>query len=316
MGVLVVLLGLFALGVWMLYSSANSMMESGLRRRKGIEPEGEKPMMKLEYFEDNPYYVSSYEFFKNAKFEKLSIVSEDGLALRANYYKVDGAKNAVIVMPGWQDTKESFYAYTRMFIDIGLNVLLVDQRAQGESEGEYNTLGVMETRDMLLWIKLLKDKGLEGKIVLFGVSMGAATTMMTASTQQDNSIVACAIEDCGYTSLEEQAAVYIKTKSPHIPASFGSLMLKFAKPMMKKCAKFNLDDAIPVKHLAKCKIPMLFIHGKEDTFVPYEMLDRLYSAHPGPKQRLIVEGAEHAVSLYKDSELYIDTVSKFVNQYI
>jgi fermentation-respiration switch protein FrsA (DUF1100 family) len=316
MVVLLVLLAMFALGVVLLYSAANTLVESGLRRRKGIKPGGEEPNINFEQFADNPYYVSSFEIVQNTKFEKLSIVSEDGLVLCANYYKKEGANNTAIVMPGWKDYKESFFAYVRLFMDMGLNVLLIDQRAQGESEGEYNTFGVKESSDMLLWIKLLKDKGLDGKIVLFGVSMGAATAMMTACTQKDNSIIACTVEDCGYTGLAQQTVALIKDKAPFLSGGFSSLLLKFAKPILKRRAKFNLEDASPVDRLANCEIPMLFIHGVEDTFVPYEMLEDLYSAHPGPKQCISVDGAVHAQSLYMESELYVDTVSNFVNQYI
>ncbi len=313
---LITLLVLILLALLISFSAAYSMVEKDIRRRKTKDPTLFEPREYDFFLEeiDNDYYRQAYKWIKEQKKQVLSIESEDGFRLNAHYYKKEGAENTAIIVPGWKDIKEKFFMPVKMFYDLNFNVLIIDQRAQGTSEGEYNTFGVMESKDVLRWASYLKENKLANKIVLWGISMGAATIMLSASRIHKESPVVCAVEDCGYTNIEDQFRFVMGSRMPWIPAFLGTLIIKMARSILIRRAGFSSLDASPVKQLPDCKIPMLFIHGDEDDFVPFYMLEDLFNAHKGRKQKLIVKGARHAQSFYKGTEQYINALQDFLNK--
>ncbi|MGI6215440.1 MAG: alpha/beta hydrolase [Christensenellales bacterium] len=311
---LIALLVLVALALLISFSAAHTIVEKEVRRRKTKQANLFEPR-EYDYFQeeiDSEYYKQAYKWVKEQEKQVLSIESEDGLKLNAHYYKKDGAKNTAIIAPGWTDVKEKFFTPVKMFYDLNFNVLIIDQRAQGTSEGEYNTFGVMESSDVLKWVSYLKENKLADKIVLWGISMGAATIMLAASKLDENSPVVCAVEDCGYTDMEDQFLFVMGSRAPWLPAFLGVFIIKIVRLLLKRRAGFSSLDAAPVNKLPECKIPMLFIHGDEDDFVPFYMLEDLFNAHKGPKQKLVIKGAKHAQALYKGTEQYISALQDFL----
>ncbi|MDO5022452.1 MAG: alpha/beta hydrolase, partial [Eubacteriales bacterium] len=130
-----------------------------------------------------------------------------------------------------------------------------------------------------------------------------------------NSPVVCTVEDCGYTAIEDQLSFMLKVKVPWLPAVLNGFLIKAVRQLLKFKAGFSSLEAAPVKKLPDCKIPMLSIHGVPADSVPLDMLERLYNAHIGPKQQLVVKGAKHAEAIYVDTETYINTVQNFVRTY-
>lgn len=295
--------------------SANVSFENSIRLRKQNKPESTQspPLEYKDHYAENAYIDNAFQWFTSARPEDLDILSKDGLVLRGSFFRNPGASSIALVVPGWTDTKETLFCETKMMFDLGLAVLIVDQRAEGCSEGQFTSFGLHEADDVLRWLEEIKKWNFK-HIVLHGRSMGAATVMIAASTLPENAI-ACAIEDCGYTSMYAQVESLIYAKTPWLPGFMTAFILFLVDLIVKKRAGYSIHDPSPLSSLPKCKIPMLFIHGDADTFVPYKMLDPLYQAHKGPKERLVVQGAKHARALTTNSEQYTLTVKAFINKY-
>lgn len=170
-------------------------------------------------------------------------------------------------------------------------------------------MGWHDRLDIIDWINYLIKKDPHAKIIIFGVSMGAATTMMTTGENLPSN-VKLAIADCGYTSAWEQFGYNLKQVF-HLP-KFPVLYL--ASRACKKHANYKIQEASSIEQVKKSKTPTLFIHGSSDTFVPYKMLDEIYNSASCKKEKLVVEGAEHGVSANVNPELYWSTIDKFINK--
>lgn len=316
MAIVLFLLAAIAGLAFLLYRMAIDLFEYAVHVRKGDEKETEQPKHYelTEFQSKNPFYVEALAWYKEVPKELKTIRSFDGFNLKANYIQKQGGDKICLIVPGWTDRKEYLFAENKLFWDMGFSIFCPDQRAHGESEGKYACFGANEHKDMSRWLKMIAEMGYK-KIVLFGRSMGAATVMLTASHEKETPIL-CAIEDSGYTSLEEQGISFTRSKVRWIPPFALAIMIHVLGSKVVQKAGFDIKAANPRVALGACKVPMLFIHGKEDHFVPYTMLDDLYAAHPGEKQRLDVENAAHVASLLMDTEKYKKTVQQFLNTYM
>ena len=196
--------------------------------------------------------------------------------------------------------------------DLRYNVLLPDLHYHGRSEGRAIRMGWLDRLDVLRWMEVADTLfGGNTQMVVHGISMGAATTMMVAGESQ-RPYVKCFVEDCGYTSVWDEFSNELKT-------SFGLPAFPLMHTASWLCDLkygWNFREASALAQVAKCELPMLFIHGDADTFVPTWMVYPLYEAKPEPKELWIVPGATHAMS-YKDyPQEYTEHVKKFVGKYI
>ena len=245
--------------------------------------------------------------------EKVSLEVRDGedVSQRQGRMIRNEGHSYAIVFHGYTGRASDMAAYARAFYDMGFSVLTPDALAHGESDGKYIGMGWLERGDVLKWINSLIAADPEARIVLFGVSMGGATVMM-ASGEDLPENVKCIVEDCGYSSVWDEFRFQLKNVF-HMPAF---PLLHTASMFCKLRAGYFFDEASSVKALESAKVPMLFIHGEEDTFVPYEMLDRVYDACASRiKEKLSVPGAAHGMSAATEPELYWRTVERFVTRY-
>lgn len=239
-------------------------------------------------------------------------ISTDGLKLSAIYLPATDSHKTAIVAHGYMGNAETMANYAKMFHDLGYNVLVPDARGHGKSEGDYIGFGWHERKDYVKWIdQVLETNGQSEEIVLYGISMGAATVMMTSGESLPTNVKAI-IEDCGYSSVNEELAYQLNElfSLPPFP------LIQVTSLMTKIRAGYFFGEADAIKQLEKNQLPMLFIHGDADTFVPYEMLDKVYQATNGPKEKYIVSGAEHAKAYSIDPENYQKTVSSFLEKYV
>ncbi|MGM0274990.1 alpha/beta hydrolase [Enterococcus sp. AZ080] len=239
-------------------------------------------------------------------------ISTDGLKLSAIYLPATDSHKTAIVAHGYMGNAETMANYAKMFHDLGYNVLVPDARGHGKSEGDYIGFGWHERKDYVKWIdQVLETNGQSEEIVLYGISMGAATVMMTSGESLPTNVKAI-IEDCGYSSVNEELAYQLNElfSLPPFP------LIQVTSLMTKIRAGYFFGEANVIKQLEKNQLPMLFIHGDADTFVPYEMLDKVYQATNGPKEKYIVPGAEHAKAYSIDPENYQKTVSSFLEKYV
>ena len=212
-------------------------------------------------------------------------------------------------MHGYGDNHLVFLYLVRMYRDeFNYNVLFPDLQYHGYSEGEEIQMGWKDRLDMIKWIDVAHDLFKDNFMVLHGVSMGAATVMMTSGEPLPD-YVKCFVEDCGYASVVIQFNNNRKESFGFIPPD----VLQSASLVTKKQHGWGFWEASSVKQVAKCEKPMLFIHGDADTFVPFDNLQMVYDAKTkGYKEKYVCPGAVHANSFQKDPEMYKHRVLNFL----
>ncbi len=229
-------------------------------------------------------------------------------------YEVNNKKESktwVIAVHGYTDSGYFMVNAAKKFLDYGYNVLIPDLRAHGKSEGKYIGMGWLDKDDIILWIDYLISTYGNIKIILYGISMGAATVMMTSGEKLPSN-VRMVIEDCGYTSVWDEFSYELKYlfHMPTFPALYNANLIT------KIRAGYSLRKASCIKQIKKSSIPILFIHGDQDKFVPFYMLDKLYDAANCKKEKLVIKNAGHAEAQAVDPEKYWHTVRKFIKRYI
>lgn len=239
--------------------------------------------------------------------------SQDGLNLQAKHIKQKQASKAklAIIAHGYTSQGDGMQEFGKMFYDMGYDLLVPDARAHGASEGEYMGFGWPDRLDYVQWIdEMIKDYNGDLEIILYGVSMGAATVMMTAGEELPPQ-VKLIIEDCGYDTVTAELTYQLKEMF-NLPA-FPLIPLTSIYSGIK--AGYNFNEASSVAQLAKNDLPTLFIHGDADKFVPTEMVYQNYEATKGPKELYIVKGAAHAQAFSTDKAAYQKVVSDFIAKY-
>ena len=250
------------------------------------------------------------DWLSSSNVMQVRITSFDGLKLNAYNVHNHNTNKYIIMVHGIWSSKAFSYPRAYEFDKRGFNTLIIDQRASGDSEGEYYTYGQKESLDLLLWINYLISKDPNVQIVLYGVSMGASTVMMaTANDLPPN--VKCIIEDCGFSSAEEEFDHFVKTE---YKISFSKPVLILLEKELKKKLGMTFDDMSPKKALDSNEIPLLIIHGEEDTFGPFEMSKKLYNHNKGYKKYYPVPNAEHTQAII--DQKYFDVVVNFIQQFV
>lgn len=262
-----------------------------------------------------PLMEKRKEFVLDQPHSDVYMTSYDGLKLHAVYFPVlkDAGQHAsagkvVICFHGYTGEGLSNYvAMTDYFLKHGYAVLLPDARAHGQSEGEYIGFGCLDRKDALGWINwVIRECGEDVKIMLHGTSMGGATVLMTSGLDLPDNVKGI-VSDCGFTSPKE-VFTHVLHKMYHLP-SFPAI--QGADLINRKLAGYGMDECNAKYEVRKAKVPILFIHGDADTFVPCSMCHEIYDNCSSPKRKLIVEGASHAESYYKDMETYEKALDEF-----
>ena len=203
--------------------------------------------------------------------------------------------------------------FARFYHDeLGFNVLMPDARGHGASEGDYIGFGWPERRDYVRWIDwLISQKGAESRIVLHGISMGGATVLMTSGENLPPNVRAV-IEDCGYTSVEDELSYQLKRMYKLDP----NPIIPDTSRYTKQRAGYSFEEASALNQVKKAKVPILFIHGDADSFVPFEMVGRLYEACPTEKVLFVVHGAGHGRAFWTDRQGYVAAVKAFLAKHL
>lgn len=258
-----------------------------------------------------PDYSKEEAFLKNDTIVE-HIFSRDGFKLTAYYADCKKKTNKfVLLIHGYGGIPEEMVPFARHYLEKGFNCLIPVMRAHGISEGRYMGMGALEKFDMFLWLDFICKKNPDAEILLHGVSMGGATVMMMSGMNLPPN-VKVAVEDCGYTSIHDIFSNKLKTLF-HLP-SFP--MIQIASLVSRMRAGYSFSKGNSLKSVSKAKIPMVFIHGQDDGFIPVEMVDKVYNACPTDKTKLIVPGANHIKSLSTAPVDYWNTVDNFIKKYI
>ena len=234
---------------------------------------------------------------------------KDGITLKGTEYINDEqTNNWVIVLHGYRSSPESVISVGMHFSEKGYNVLIPYMRATGESEGEYIGMGWLDKDDLKCWIDLIIKQNNNANIVLHGSSMGAATVLM-ASGDELSSNVKAIIEDSGYTSVWDIFASEAKARFnlPEFP------VLNMFEVVANFRAKYDIKEASALEQVKKATLPILFIHGDSDDFVPEYMCEKLYEVANCRKDKLIIHGAGHTESRYKEPDTYYNKIFEFLS---
>lgn len=208
---------------------------------------------------------------------------------------------------------EPFYManLAEVYYEWGYNVIMPALRGHDHSEHNAVSMGWLDRLDIVDWVNYLVKLYPESQIALHGISMGGATVMMTVGEELPVN-VKCAIEDCGFTSVWDEFKYELK-KTYHI----GAFPTLYASSNIHSIFKgHSLKQASSIEQLKKSKTPVLFIHGEQDDYVPFYMLQQNYDACSSEKEMLVVPDATHADSYKVNPELYWNKVEEFTNRYI
>lgn len=267
-----------------------------LPEEHGNDIEGDRAKAESRY----PGIIKWYDgLHDSGVFKDTTIIGEGGFKLHAVYApasKPSKAQGTAIVIHGYTDNHLCFLNLVRMYRDsLNYNVMVPDLHYHGYSEGKAVQMGWLDRLDIERWIPFTHDIWPDDFMVIHGVSMGAATTMMVSGDELPGYVRAF-VEDCGYSSVWDQYKHNLKDQF-HLPPF---PVLTSASIVCKNRYGWDFKEASSVKQLEKCDRPMLFIHGENDDFVPTEHVYKNYEAKTkGYKELWIAPGSEHAMS-YKD----------------
>lgn len=245
-------------------------------------------------------------------YEDIYITSHDGLRLHARYYHQKDGAPLVIQCHGYKSASvRDFSGGALLVMELGFNTLLIDQRAHEESDGNTITFGDKERYDCLNWINYSVERfGEDTKIMLYGISMGAATVILTGSLDIPKNVLGI-FADCPFSSAPDVIKNTLKNMGAPIPIIYplvrlGGLIFGRTDPERANAAEAAKSHKVPIK----------LIHGDGDTFVPYAMSEKIYENLKDDERCSLetVNGAEHAMSIMYEMQRYCDLVRSFAIQ--
>lgn len=262
-------------------------------------------------YKDLTTYNIDFSWWTKQKYSIINIRSKDGLNLIGYYINKKSNKTALLVH-GYGSNAFEMQAYAKMFLSLGYNVLAVDNRGHGKSDGKIISMGYYEKQDINCWIDILIKNDKNIQIVVFGISMGGASVCLYSGESKPKNVKAI-ISDCAYSNAYE----IVKNVSDRSIVFSIFPTLSIFDFFCKKKAGFRLSDINVISNIQKCDVPILLIHGDKDKFVPFYMLGKLYDNCPQKyRHKFIVSGASHGASLFVAKEKYIQKVQTFLDKYV
>lgn len=255
-------------------------------------------------------------WLKKQDLERHYIVNDDGYKLTGYLLKAKNPSNVYVFgSHGYRSDGKSEWCYFAQYYlnELGFNVFFVDHQAAGESEGGKIGFGSFESRDCLKWLTYLTDTfGKDIQIILHGISMGSATVMLITGNDALPENVKFTIADCGYTSALDEFNYKLKAlnfpRKPLVPIICAMNRSRIGYDFQK--------DTDALGAIKKAKVPVLFVHGDKDKFVPTYMVYQLYDACPTEKELFVVPGADHAKSYLVDTVGYQEKIRNFCDRFI
>lgn len=261
------------------------------------------------------FIVPNREWLEQQPLEHVTITSHDGLKLSAEYFPADTPSNKLAIVNhgytgcGMRDST----SISVFFHKLGYDCLIVDHRAHGNSEGKYIGFGILDRYDCKSWINYIDTRfGGSKDIVLYGVSMGGSIVLMTSGFSDLSPSVKAIVADCAFTTPYDVFAHILK-RDYHLPPF---PIMNISNAMCRKKAGYGFRDYSTLEAMQTNKLPTLFIHGKQDTFVPTYMSQLNYEACRSEKEIMLVENAAHAASYYEDPPVYEDRIRRFLEKHV
>lgn len=236
-----------------------------------------------------------------------TVKSFDGLKLQAKYYEHSTGAPIELMFHGYRGYAErDLCGGVQRCFALGHSAFIVDQRACGDSEGNVITFGINESKDCLAWLQLMIHHfGPDVKIILTGISMGASTVLNAAGGPLPNNVIGV-LADCGFSSPADIIKKVICQMG--LPANISYPFVKLGAHLF---GKFDLEEITSAEAVKNCKLPVIFFHGEEDDYVPWEMSQTNYHACPSRKRIVIIPGAGHGLSYPVAPKQYLQEMQDF-----
>ena len=259
-----------------------------------------------------PRMKEAQAFIRAHTAEHVRLTSFDGLALSALYLPAQGeSRGTVVAFHGYRSLATIDFALeVEFFHGLGCDVLLPYQRSHGESQGKYITYGVKERFDCQSWARYAARRWGDRPLFLMGISMGAATVLMASGLELPSNTRGI-VADCGFTTPWDIMA-HVARRDYKLPRALLWVLLSLLDLLARVAAGFSLKGADTRQALAHTQLPVLFLHGEKDDFVPVSMTEENYHACASPKALRLVPGAEHAQSFGVDTPGCEETIQRFL----
>lgn len=256
----------------------------------------------------------NHEWLMQQPMEEISISARDGIQLHGYYIPAEAPSDKLVIgCHGYTSCGlNDFPSHARFLHEQGFDVLILDLRGHGKSEGKYIGFGILDRFDLLEWIRYVNKRFENGKkIMLHGTSMGGATVLMTSGFEEIQDCVKGIVADCAFTSPYDIFA-HIMKKDYHLPPF---PIMNINDRMCRKTAGYMFKDYSTLEALKTNRIPVLLIHGREDKFVPTWMTQKNFDTAVCEKQLLWVDNAGHGSSYYENMPLYQEAEKAFIQKY-
>ena len=260
-----------------------------------------------------PYQEKMEQWVRECRatpYEDICITSFDGLQLRGKFYEYAPGAPIELMFHGYRGSAErDLSGGMQRCFRLGRSALIVCQRSSPGSEGHVITFGINEHKDCMTWLAWMQERfGPEVKIILTGISMGAATVLMASDKPLPPQVIGI-LADCGYNSPKDIIKTVVKTMG--LPPAAGYFFVKLGARIF---GHFDLEETSPEKALKNCTLPVIFFHGETDDYVPCEMSKINYEACNSRKMLVTVPDAGHGLSYIVAPQKYLDALRAFFNE--
>ena len=257
-----------------------------------------------------PKILAGKEYFGSLNFEAVEIKSFDGLTLRGRYFKNPNPCGMTVVLShGYKSYPDyDFGCVSKIYVERGCDLLVPWFRAHQKSDGKFTTMGAFEKQDLADWISWLDRRvSPDEKIVVAGMSLGSTVSLLVAANPNVSDKLCGVIADCGFVSIREEIRNVLKSVGfPTFPIVWsGGIVSRLRLGV-------SLDDFSTVKEVPNIRVPILFIHGQADTFVPPDSTERNFAAATAPKKLVWVKDAQHCYAYHTDEELVGGNIKEFL----
>ena len=247
------------------------------------------------------------DFVRTAPHKWCYIKAYDGIKLAGRYYD-NSSSCTILLFHGYRSrAAHDFSCAVEMYYKMGFNILLVDQRAHGKSEGKLITFGVKESRDVVSWVEYVNCEYKPKQVIISGISMGATTVLLSLNHNLPKNVVGV-IADCGFTSPAD-IIEKVGRDSYKVNAHF---FIPFLDVLCRVFGGFSIKEASTVDAVKNTELPILFIHGKKDNFVPCEMTERAFAACSDKCRIYMANEAGHGMSFLTDTDLVLAELKDFL----
>ena len=298
--------GLF---VWMLsYFIASYFAYTLTLQRKTKEQWGSELPDDLSEDSRKMYEMGAEWAQKNALFKKDLHIVHNGLNLYGEYYDL-GYDKTVIILSGRTENRRYGYYFAIPYATYGCNVVVLDPRAHGESDGEFNTVGFEESRDLIAWINHLRESCGVTNIVLHGICIGSAGGVLALTAKDRPSDIDAIVAEGMFARFSESVKNHLIEKKRPVFITLGLIdkwMIHYTGHSMKRG---------PINVIDQMDTPLLMLHSKEDRYSTPEYARKLFELAKSPQKRLVwFEHGKHSMLRITDTERYDRAIAEFLDQ--